>query len=403
MNIKTFKSQHQSKSIVFCFVDNTHIYSSAWTKELIKNQSDFSITNITSKGYIVVQGQDENALLKHVADDYEYAVVFTTGTEFINGSRFFDELNSLVKTDFFIAGHILDRSDAYYELHHQCYVVNLNNYKEYSLPEIGRQELGQSHIETIPHRSKENYHDNYTPTWVRHGDRLNTYKHKCHGWNIISEAFKRERPVLVFTDDIRNSKKHFYPENQIEFLKHSEWLYARHNYCATDFVHTSNTDWSNIQSSKIRQVFTPASGTWWVDHIDTLNFVKVVMYDYNQKALDYWKIKAPRLSNVRYEFVKLDLLTDPIDLSMFDPNLDTLINLSNIFAYEATSPFYSLEYRLHKENKAITTVKETLPNAIINFSARACTGFVDASLCSDVQPIEVQHLDKPTWHIGDWL
>jgi hypothetical protein len=401
MNIKTFKGQ--SKSIVFCFVDNTHIYSSAWTTELIKNQSDFSITNITSKGYSVVQGQHEDTLLNYVADDYAYAVVFTTGTEFINGTSFFDEINNLVKEDFFIAGHILDRGDAYYELHHQCYVVNLKDYKEYNFPEIGQQELGSLHIETIPNRSKENYHDNYTPTWIRHGDRLNNYKHKCHGCNIISEALKKERPVLVFSDAIRTSKKHFYPEHQTEFLKHSEWLYARHNYCSTDFVHTSNTDWSNSQLSKIRQVFTPASGIWWVDHIATLDFVKVVMYDYNQKALDYWKQHAPRLSNVRYEFVKLDLLTDPIKLDMFDPNLDTLINLSNIFAYEATSPFYSLEYRLNKENAAITTVNEVLPNAIINFSARACTGFVDAPLFGDIKPIKIQQLDKPSWHIGDWL
>ena len=401
MNIKTFKGQ--SKSIVFCFVDNTHIYTSAWTRELIKNQSDFSITNIISKGYSVVQGQDENELLRHVSQDYKFAVVFTTGTEFINGSSFFDELSNLIKTDFFIAGHVLDRGDAYYELHHQCYVVNLNNYKEYNFPEIGKQELGNAHDEAVPIRSKENYHDNYTPTWVCHGDKLSTYKHKCHGWNIISEAFKRERPVLVFSDSIRSSKKHFYPENQIEFLKHSAWLYSRHNFCLTDFVHTSNTDWSNNQSSKVRQVFTPASGTWWVEHIDPVNDVSVVMYDYNQKALDYWRDNVPKLSNVSYTFIKLDLLTDTIDLSSFDSKLDTLINLSNIFAYEATSPFYSLEYRLNKENAAIVAIKETLPNAIISFSARACTGFIDASLVGNLHPVKIQQLNKPTWHNEDWL
>jgi hypothetical protein len=106
---------------------------------------------------------------------------------------------------------------------------------------------------------------------------------------------------------------------------------------------------------------------------------------------------------VRYEFVKLDLLTEPINLDMFDPSLDTLINLSNIFAYEATSPLYSLEYRLNKENAAIVAIKETLPNAIINFSARACTGFIDTPLFGDIHPIKVQQLDKPTWHIRDWL
>jgi hypothetical protein len=83
--------------------------------------------------------------------------------------------------------------------------------------------------------------------------------------------------------------------------------------------------------------------------------------------------------------------------------LTTLINLSNIFAYEATAPFYSLEYRLNKENASIIAIKETLPNAVISFSARACTGFVDAPLFNDVRPIRIQQLNKPTWHNEDWL
>jgi hypothetical protein len=401
MNIKTFNVQ--SKSVVFCFVDNTHIYSSTWTKELIKNQSDLSITNIVSKGYSIVQGQDEDALLRHVSKAYEYAVVFATGTEFINGTSFFDELSNLIKRDFFIAGHILDRKDAYYELHHQCYVINLEKYKEFDCPAIGKQELGSVHTQYIPMRSIENIHDDYTPTTVVCGFTKKEYNHKCHGWNILRLAFDIDAPVLVFGDDIRNSKKHFYPENQVEFLKHSEWLYARQNYCSADFIHTSNTDWSNSQLSNIRQVFTPASGTWWVNHIDSVSSVTVVMYDYNQKALDYWIEHAPHLPNVQYKFIKLDLLTDPVDLSLFDSSLNTLVNLSNIFAYEATAPFYSLEYRLNKENSAIVAIKETLPNAVISFSARACTGFINAPLVGDIHPIKIQELNKPTWHNEDWI
>jgi hypothetical protein len=255
----------------------------------------------------------------------------------------------------------------------------------------------------VPRRSLNNYHDNYTPKWVSAGDEIKEYNHQCHGWNILSIGFENNVPILVFNDIIRNNKKHYYPENQIEFLKHANWLYARHNYCATDFVHTSNTDWSNTKLSKIRQVFTPASGIWWVDSIDTIDLVNVVMYDYNQKALDYWTTNAPRLPNVRYTFLKLDLLIDSIDLSSFDPNLPTLINLSNIFAYEATVTFYSLEYRLSKENAVISLIKEILPNAIISFSARACTGFVHAPFINDIQPVKIQQLNKPTWHSEDWL
>lgn len=399
MNLIKFNSSNAD--IVFCFVDRTNDYNSAWTKELIKNQADYTINNLSIKGYSILQGYYEDALLLEASKTYKHAVVFSTGTEFINGDQFFNNLINLTNTDYFIAGHILDRKDAYYELHHQCYVVNLKTYKELNCPIIGEQELGSIHVQVVPNRSKENYHDDYTPTWIQHSDHLNSYKHKCHGWNIISEGIKHKLSVLSFNKDIRNNKKHLYPENQVEFLKHSTWLYARQNYCMFDFVHTTTTDLLTINLKNIQQVFTPASGTWWVDYISTVDPVKIIMYDYNQKALDYWKNNVPKLSNVKYEFVKLDLLVDIPDFSSFDFTLPTLINFTNIFAYEATSPFYSLEYRIKKENQLLESIDAS---AYVHFSPRAASGFIDAPLFGqNLQPIDIKEINRPTWHFGDWL
>jgi hypothetical protein len=395
------KFNSNNPDIVFCFVDRTSEYSSSWTKELIKNQSDYTINNLCTKGYSVLQGYYEDALLVAASKKYKHAVVFSTGTEFINGDQFFNNLTTLINTDYFIAGHILDRKDAYYELHHQCYIVNLKTYKELNYPVIGQQELGSDHVQAVPNRSKENYHDDYTPKWILYGDRLNSYKHKCHGWNIISEGLKHKLPVLSFTEDMRNNKKHFYPENQIEFLKHSEWLYARQNYCMSDFVHTNSTDISTVEIKNIQQVFTPASGTWWIDYISIVDTVKVIVYDYNQKALDYWKSNAPKLSNVSYEFVKIDLLIDKPDFSSFNFKLPTLLNFTNIFAYEATAPFYSLEYRIKKENQLLESIDAS---AYVNFSPRAASGFIDApQFGQNLQPIDIKEITRPTWHFGDWL
>jgi len=405
--IITFAEDTIDRDIVFCFVDNTWQYSSGWTKQLIINQSDYTITNLVAKGYTVLQGLSEDLLLKEAAKNFKHAVVFTTGTEFINGYSFFDRVKNLIKEDYFIAGHVLDRNEAYYELHHQCYVINLLTYKDLSYPAIGKQELGSQHQQIIPLRSNENYHDDYTPVWIKKGIELKTYNHKCHGWHILSLAFSLDLSVYVFDNEFRVNKKHYYPENQKEFLNHSSWLYQRERFCSLDFVHKENTDWSNTNNNltDIEQVVTPASGTWWREHIKTPCYV--VFYDYNQSSLDYWKQNAPIIKDVTYKFIKVDLLCDSINIiEHLDVNKSTLINLSNIFAYEGTTFLTSLEKRLYQENNLLNNIKENMPAAWISFSSRSSTGFIGCNNFSkaiDIDMYSIEDLKKPSWHMnGDW-
>ena len=401
------KFQQFKSPIVFCCVDYTHTYTSSWTRELIKNISDYTISNIFSKRYDILQGQNEDALLQTaLSEGYMFAVVFSTGTEFINGSSFYDAVENLSKTETFLAGHILDRGDAYYELHNQCYFVNLKLFNSVGQPRIGNQELGSKHQQISPQRSDNNWHDDYTPLAVSTGNDLKTYNHKCHGWNILQTAFDNNLQITVFDNKIRESKKHYYPENQQEFLKHMQWAYQKFNYCSSNFIHTENTESISVLLSSIEQIVTPASGIWWINCVSTSNPVTVVFYDYNQSALDYWKETAPLIKNVTYSFIKCDLLNQDIDLSFLDPSKPTVINLSNIFAYEGTSFFYSLEFRVFKENRIIEYLKLNFPDALINFSLRASTGFdnnVEFDTSSHIAMTSMTSIKKPTWHMGDWL
>lgn len=408
MNIIKF-AQELNKKIVYCLIDHTHEYTVNWTKELVKNQADYTISNIYSKNYDVYQSQSEDQVLKHVANlEYKYAVVFSTGTEFINGQNFFDAINALTLEEFFIAGHVLDRGDAYYELHHQCYVVNLSKYKEFGYPLVGQFAPGVSHQQLIPIRSSLNYHDEYTPTWVSPGETYYTYNHCCHGWNILSAAWQRNQRVLVFDENIRTSKKYYYPENQNEFNKHISWAYQRQYYCAEEHVHSATTDTLHKPTGNICQVLTPANVPIWVDIIDAVNPVTVIVFDYNQKALDYWQSNMPTISNVTYKFIKLDIINQFVDLNtILDTSIkETFINLSNIFAYEGTMFFASLEYRLAKENLLLTHIKESLPTATIYFSMRAAIGFTNTPatlIGSNNNLIAINELTRPTWHTTDWL
>ena len=383
-------------------VDDTHTYT-PMAREYIKNIADYTITNLYSKGYTVFVGLDENALLRHCVD-YDYCVVFSMATEFINGDSFFSILESRIEQDFFIMGHILDRNEAYYELHHQCYVINLKYYKQLNCPDIGKQILGSKHRQVKPWRRSDNIHDDYTPSWVAGGEDETDYSHKMHGHNILSIALDTNLPVVVFGDILRDNKKYYYPENTDVFMDKINYAYQKYNHCLTTFVHTQNTDWLDADTSEIEQVFAPASGTWWKDIISTTKKVKVVIYDYNVKALEYWSQHKPNLYNVEYEFIRIDLLTESIDLRKYFTNKSTIINLSNIFAYEGTILHYPLRYRLHRENQLISHVNEVLPHADIAFSSRACTGFVGCSLYGKLNTIDISMLNKPSYHMnGDWL
>ena len=395
MNVVKFKSG-KNNSIVFCCVDRTSTYASAWTREIIKNISDYTISNVLNKGYDVLEGIDEDRLLS-AANEYDYAVVFSTGTEFINGEGFFKAIENLSSRDFFLAGHVLDRAEAYYELHYQCYMINLNLYRKLGSPKIGDKRLGEAHRQSAPKRSQTNWHDDYTPTHVQSGDSIKEYHHKCHGWNILRIAFDHDYDVLVFDESVRDNKKHYYPENQEEFLKHSTYIYAKHNYCATTFVHTETTDSVSVPH-KFQQVITPASGLGYLDY--SAEDAKIIFYDYNPSALTYWK------NHAEGQFEQIDLLGMSVDFGdIVDANLDTVFNFSNVFCYEGTAALTSLEYRLNKENVLIEHIKKIMPDAYLLFSSRAAAGFIDLRLqgkAKEFETVNIRDLCLPTWHVGDW-
>lgn len=405
-NIIEFKSATQSK-IAFCCVDRTADATTGWIQEIVKNQTDFTISNLHVKGFDVYQSVDEDQLIEHVSKlDYSHALVFSTGTEFVNGGEFFNSLENLIKEDFVVAGHILDRKTAYYELHHQCYLINFSLYRQLGCPAIGKTELGISHSQTIPLRSPENIHDDYTPIYIKPGTVSQPYYHKCHGWNMISLALKHNLSLKVFENNVRNNKKYLYPESKKDFEENLSWIYYKNQYCLQDFIHTANTERSNNIDKKFNQVLLPASGPLYLDLIDQGT---VIFYDYNQKSLDYWQDNCPQTPNIEYKFVKTDLLCENnlLDHCNFDLQ-NTFINFSNIFCYEGTATLFPLSYRVYKENQILQLLQEKMPNSTISFSTRAATGFLDnlklSGTSKDFSLTNIKKLKKPTWHYNqDWI
>jgi len=436
-----FNTPAGSDDIVFIFLDRIHSCQTNWTAELMKNLSDFVLSKIIGSGFNVIQGIDENELLKEAAKDYTHAVVLSTGTEFINGDEFFHEVEKLVYSfnkDFFLMGHIPDRDDGYYELHDQCYIINLNKYTELDSPKVGEFAYYASHFQMEPLRSKDNIHDDYTPVWIKPGHMLKEYKHKWHGWNIISVALASGESVEVFPEAFRNNKVYYYPNYEPAFIPKSSYLYGKYSVASQALFYPYNTEEFVAVDFKgpVRQLVIQASGLQWYEYLlyygyDEHTVVKFV--DFNLFALEciqhiiktwpgdtdyikcvesyvdsrrsflstggaHWitmtggeqtvdaKMWNDMKHKVKFEFYHEDIvLNTALPVSKWIDNVhSTIIHLSHIFNYDPVAPFVPLKHRIHSKELLLNKLKSYIPDATI---------------------IMVDELNKirPTWHMnGDW-
>ena len=68
----------EKKNIVFICNTNFHQIDNVSAKETIMNIAEYQISNITSKGYDCYVAISEDTTLQKVADDYDYAVCYST-------------------------------------------------------------------------------------------------------------------------------------------------------------------------------------------------------------------------------------------------------------------------------------------------------------------------------------
>jgi hypothetical protein len=438
MCYQIYKTFRPPKNIVFCLINTASQYQNSWAKELVKNSADFEISTITGVGYDVVVGNSADEMLPKLSSLYSHAVVCAMGTIWADNKDFFTLLDEKCTTEFFVMGHILDKKTGYYELHPQCFVINLKTYTDLGHPELGSPQLDSPHIQLAPIRSEENFHDDYTPMSVKTGNINKQYHHKCHGWNILSIGFNNNLEVIPFPVEMRDSKRYFYPDDQKDF-DHLSKFYLETTVASRHWINPFGTSGTLIENSfhgPLSNLVTTCNGLDWVkylikygytdntrvrfvdynlsflqftkdmllwdgkdyieylDQIDVsyfgfLNLPKHIFYgvkdNLNQrwqqfKDETHWEEHWDRIkSDVSFEFVYHDFLhQEPVGDSWIDSTFNSeqsLINLSHVYNYHSTGIFYSLPYRIEAENQTIKLLKETVPDAMIFFDQRSWKGY----------------------------
>jgi len=391
-----YKAKFKNKDICVCIIDDTDQYDS-WTRELVKNRADYTITNCTGMGYDVFVSKNIDTVLQFVSSNYRVAVIISPGTEFICGDNFFKS----IPENFTLIGHILDTGEGYYMLHHQCYVLNLEIFNLIGKPFVGQQEYFNPFSAAKPIRSEENIHDDYTPLWLKPGYELFNYRHKFHGWNLIKTILEKGLIIESFCEEQRKSKHYLYQEANT-----SDWIYKRYNYCLTDHVYKTNTgqDILSILEFPVGDLIIPAAGLNWYNTIKKYghkNNCTIKFYDYNNSSLEWIKNQTKDI-DINFEYHRIDVFTQPFNFLKLVDTKTEYIEFSNIFSYEATAALYPLKHRLQIQNSLIEAISSINPTCQLHFEQRAEDGFIDNSYIThraeNTKINQWEHLCLPTWH-----
>ena len=180
-----------------------------------------------------------------------------------------------------LLGHILDFGDRYYQLHNQCFVISSEAYQKCGSPKYGySKNVSLVNIE----RSEDNFHDHYTPIWMRKGKGSKSYSFVEKGGEIISKLLENGYSISPFTDEQRRHK--FFMYNDFT-QKWGSYLRIETNLsdivfnCATEpLMKEKNTD--------IHRIVTPANGLQALAIIDKCPNVHTIEFnDINEKQLEF--------------------------------------------------------------------------------------------------------------------
>jgi hypothetical protein len=420
----------KENNIVYCILNNIDQQSGTYSQEVARNVSDFILSLMLKRNNdIIIDDNSDDLLLRAASDNfYSHAVVMITGTHTGLSERLFDLIENKCKDHFTISGHILDRGDAYYEIHNQFYIVNLQEYKRLGKPKMGDVVWNEEHQKLEPIRSEECVRgDNEIPVWVKKGTSIKTYKHKRHGWNFIDVGLKNDAIFCDVGDDIRNNKNYLYYEYDHVFFRHVPNLFNYSLICnnmVTPWNSDSIPNNLSISEPSVDHYISTGTGLNWMCNLlkmgyhpktkvtfidlssNVLSFMKVLIdewdgkdyasfymkqlkfipFGYNldltnhEKNIRHWfdNFKTNfndfeevwnKLKQLKFEFILFDFFA--IDnWSFIKKDEVTFVNVSDAFNHAPYAHYSPVKFRVARENALINNIKKINENVWLYIPTR---------------------------------
>jgi hypothetical protein len=403
------------------WLDTTDRIKNTTALAFSKNITEYWVQEISNFDLKTYCDKSVDNILKWAAiNSLNYLLVIAVGNNLSKKYNFIQELPEFLEKNknFSIIGHILDKGDRYYELHHQAFLVNVKWWRNAGMPKVG--EENSTVWSTVePTRSQENWHDGYTPHWISAGTNQRTYTGKRFGWNIIETALKTSDKIYSFDEKQRESKYYLYPEvAEDTYSKFYDVFNALQSY--THFVANTETPPDKIQDINFSGAICTAGGitpllTAWSAGLKPHD--KLIIIDISPLSLtvqrglreigsnfknfkqDFFKILGPSNSTQLSPLFRADrnvdkmqkiindlMLTSDLDsyikdtwphlhveyvdynifnvsqfkhlLNIFDNNENVLIHLTNMLHYQNTAWIYDAESRYKIEKQLFDILAE---------------------------------------------
>lgn len=254
----------------------------------------------------------------HIADaaDSEYLYIVAYGHRSTDPHLPTRMIQYAEENNYAVLGHILqDNPDSpdsgFYSLHHQSLLINMNLWRQAKKPLWGNYSRISHEVLPTVQRSIENFHDNYTPLWIKPAAGQISYSGIVReGWQLISGMISHGLQIGNFPLEIRNSKMHLYPDSDIlleqvlanvSTVEPTEWNQAQY-IKFTSFAPTQscvfiyNTDnmieepMDYDSSTELDTIYCVAAGFKPLQLLTRCKWsqlTRMVYFDYSQSALDF--------------------------------------------------------------------------------------------------------------------
>ncbi len=245
--------------------------------------------------------------LHDLADQYEHILFMASGVRIYDMSIIFDVKRIIQENhNYLAAAHILEWQEKWYELHHQFVLVNTKKWIAAGSPDYGGWE---ERIDNLPvvERSFENFHDHYTPLWIKFTGQYADQFHQKQGWNFINQAARNGFEIINWNQEIRNKRTYYYPEDNSErFLQGLKTIDIDPKANANQrnlinqlkvigkqiwVLNSENMD-LELMGLTYDTIALPAAGFKFLHAIETQSLNKdgkLIIYDYNPLSIDWIK------------------------------------------------------------------------------------------------------------------
>ena len=278
---------------------------------------------------------------------------YNTGSEWLflisYGTRFYDhkiveKLIRLTETsESKIFGHILQTKypdgslgKNEYLLHPQSFLLNLKTWNEIGQPSFGSTGVYKVSRQ-VGKRSAENFHDDYTPYWLKPTGKVEKISGYFEtGWNIINVMLSNKLKIDTLPKNIKDSKGFFYPEDResdleqrllnSEYKANSKYHHTYKNYFdETDLsvnknqIYIHNTEsilTDHILNSEERfdadNIYSVASGfkPFLLYSKYAHNNTRLILYDYSKPTLDFKKWLIENWDGKNYSSISKKYVVD---------------------------------------------------------------------------------------------